>query len=797
MSNVFQEAEDYLAARLRITPIYAFQGKVCGCGDAECPAAGKHPYKSGWQNTALADDGVMEIWQEMHKCNSLGWVLDEEHIVIDVDKRSGGLESLEKLQKELGIDLFKECNAVVKTGGGGWHFYFKKLDSHDLGWKMPKTYPGIDIKQFGGYVIIAGSEHVSGNDYEWHSAKKSDLENFSVIPEPLAQLLTRTYTSYREALKETGQADIDEIASMLKVLDASMDYETWLRIGMGIHNETEGSHDAFKVWDSWSQLSHKYQEGLTAKKWFSFGKYTGDPVGIATVAEMARDAGWVPAADTQALTPEQLQELKDAWSKKKADQITVPSTINDADIDVNNPPGLLGDIYQYIYACSAYPNKTLALACSLSTLTNVIGRRYYWPGKFANIQPNMLIMCVAGSSVGKDSLIKAAHRVLSSVRLAPAIHGRIKSDKDLIDAMERNQYAMYYIDEFGYVLQRIANAQGRGGAAHLEGITSTIMEAFTKGDGELLLDLSRKAGLREKYETIINTCQATVTDGKCRPEQVEGFKRKGERAKKLLKMHATGLPNPFLSIFTTATPRSMELAFSGDATENGFLSRAMAFHEFETNPRRKDDYNGTPPIPQALEWKLRAVSVGSHLDECPFGRVDSFDMERIPLEIDHDAQVFVDRAIDYFHEVAESQKECGLESLPRRALDSIVKVCIALAAEDGRLTLQMARYAVKLVRMEIDRKIRRVNSTERMASRDGDVRLDGVKERILEVCNTDRGETPAVILNHVKSGRINREKLDQVLDALVQAGRLEAIDQNRKYGGVQLFRYKTCGGSQE
>lgn len=796
MSHVFQEAEDYLAARLRITPIFAFQGKVCGCGDSECPAAGKHPYKNGWQNTALADDGVMEIWQEMHKCNSLGWVLDEEHIVIDVDKRSGGLESLEKLQKDLNVDLFDQCNAVVKTGGGGWHFYFKKLDSHDLGWKMPKSYPGIDIKQFGGYVIIAGSEHVSGNDYEWRSANKSDLENMAVIPEPLAQLLTRTYTTYREALKETGEADIDEIASMLKVLDASMDYETWLRVGMGIHNETGGSHDAFKVWDNWSQLSHKYQDGLTSKKWFSFGKYTGDPVGIGTVAEMARDKGWVPASDTAALTPEQLRELKESWAKKKADQITVPSTISDADIDLGSPPGLLGDIYQYVYACSAYPNKTLALACSLSTLTNVIGRRYYWPGKFANIQPNMMILCVAGSSVGKDSLIKAAHRILSLAKLAPAIHGRIKSDKDLIDAMERNQYAMYYIDEFGYVLQRIANAIGRGGAAHLEGIASTIMEAFTKGDGELLLDLSRKAALREKYEGIINTAETQIKDGKT-AALIEKAKRRSEKAKKLMKLHATGLPNPFLSIFTTATPKSMELAFSGDATENGFLSRAMAFHEFETNPRRKDDYNGTPPIPSALEWKLRAVSVGVHLDECPFGRVDSFDMDRIPLEIDHDAQVFVDRAIDYFHEVAEVQKESGLESLPRRALDSVVKVCIALAAQEGRLTLQMARYAVKLVRMEIDRKIRRVHSTERLASKDGTIRMNGARDRVLEVCNTEKGETPAVILNHIKSGKVNREKLDQLLDAMVADGQLEAIDQGRKYAGVQLFRYKTCSRPNE
>lgn len=794
MSNVFGEAQDYMEAKLRLIPLYAIKNGMCECGDSECIAVGKHPIRSNWTLQVQATDGLLEIWESCYHCNGLGWALDEDHIVIDVDKRSGGLKSLEKLQADLGINMFDDCKAIVKTGGMGWHFYYKKLDSVNLGWKMPKEYPGIDIRQFGGYVVIAGSEHKSGNDYQWASANKSDLNNLSIVPKGLFDMLARTYTIHRESAKMNGEADIDEIEDMLTVLDAGTNHDEWVRIGMAIHNATDGDQRGFSAWDNWSQTAPgSYKDGLTAKKWFSFGKYTGEPVKIGTLVELARNNNWVPAADSSMLTPEQLQSIKDSWSKKKEDRIELPSVINDADIDINAPKGLLGDIYNYVYSCSAYPNKTLALACSLSTLTNVIGRRYYWPGKFANIQPNLLVLCVAGSSVGKDALIKAAHRILSYCQLAPAIHGRIKSDKDLVDAMERNQYAMYYIDEFGYVLQRINNAIKKGGASYLEGITSTIMEAFTKGDGELLLDLSRKEALREKYEAIINTTMAQYEKGECKPDQLERIKAKGERAKQLMKMHATGLPHPFLSIFTTATPKSMESAFSGDATENGFLSRAMAFHEFETNPRRKDDYTGTPDIPDSLKWQLTAVSVGHHLDDCPFRRIDSFNSERIALEIDHDAQVFVERALDYFHEIAEAEKESGLESLPRRALDGIVKVCIALAAQEGRLSLQMARYAVKLVRMEIDRKIRRVNSTERMASNDKEIRMDGASERILEVCNTDRGETPAVILNQVKSGKVNKVILEQLLDALVEKKKLEAIDQCRKYGGVQLFRYKTCG----
>lgn len=790
MSNLFAEAEDFVEAHFRLIALNAIiDGRKCDCQDPDCPAVGKHPKKKSWQTQEHVGEETLKIWNENYHCNGLGWALDEDHIVIDVDSRSGGLESLDKLQHDLAIDLFDRCSAIVKTGGNGWHFYFKKDGAINIGWKMPKAYPGIDIKQFGGFVVIPGSLHASGNYYEWHSFEKSNLNHMSILPTGIAEMLTKTYAIHRESAKLNGEADLDEISDMLTVLSADMPYDEWTRIGMAIHNATDGSEKGLQAWEKWSRDSIKWKDGLTSKKWFSFGKYSGEPVGIGSLVKMAQDCGWSAAADSSFLSEDELTAIKASWDKKKERRIDLPSVLEDADIDLFAPKGLLGDIYDYVYACSPYPNKTLALACSLSTLTNIIGRRFYWPGKFSNIQPNLLILCVAGSSVGKDSLIKAAHRILSTCKLAPAIHGRIKSDKDLIDAMERNQYAIYYIDEFGYVLQRINNAIKKGGASYLEGITSTIMEAFTKGDSELLLDLSRKAALRERYELIINTCQKQLKDGDFTNE--EKIKAKLKRAEQLMDMHATGLPNPFLSIFTTATPKSMESAFSGDATENGFLSRAMAFHEFETNPRRKEDYNGTPAMPQPLEWKLRAVSVGSQLDECPFGRVDSFNLERTALIIQQDAQVYVERALDYFHELAETQKESGLESLPRRALDGIVKICIALASEKGTLTLQMARYAVKLVKIEIDRKIRRVNSTERMASKDTDERMDGASARILEVCNTEKGETPAVILNQVKSGRVNKVILDQLLSNLVEKGYLQDIDQERKYGGVQLFRYRT------
>lgn len=790
MSALYPNAIDYLDASLRLIRLQKVVAGKCDCGNENCEAVGKHPAIKNWQIQPLISDATLqEVWIATYKATGLGWALDEDHIVVDVDPRNGGDESLKELQKDLGIDLFKYCNSIVKTGGGGVHFYFKKKSNEMLGWRLPEKYRGIDIKQHGGFVVIPGSFHVSGNDYEWYSAAKSDLENMSLLPEAIDAMLSKIHKEHRQAMQDAGMGDVVEISDMLEVIgNSDLDYEEWLRIGMAVHHATGGSAEGLKIFQKWGAKSKKHDPSDSDRRWHSFGRRANNLSTMGTLHYIATQAGWKPMADSTVLTEDQLADIKEQWSKKVINRVSLPSIGDDTDINIFEPPGLLGRINDYVYACSVFPNRNLALACSLSVLTNIIGRKYYLPGRFSNIQPNLLVLCIAGSSVGKDSVLGAAHKLLTSVGLGPAIHGRIKSEKDLLDALEQNQYAMYFNDEFGYFLQRLNNAMKKGSASYLEGIIGTIMEVFTKGDKSVLLDISRKKSIRESWETIIAKAATGIQDGS---GDVIKMEKKKARAEMLMSKFMDGFPNPFLSMFTTATPRTMEIAFSGESTENGFLSRAMTFHEYETNPRPKPDYKGAPAVPTGLLMGLKSVAFEK--DECPFGRIDSFDLEQVAITVDQDAQVYMDRAIDYFFELAETQKESGLESLPRRALDGIVKVCIAMAAQDRRLTLPMVRYAVKLVRSEIDKKIRRVNSTENMESRNTNEKMDGVAHRICEICDTDEGVTVAVIYQNCKRSGVKKEDIQKVVDGLAANGYLATLPCRRKQAGEEVFRYKSTG----
>lgn len=129
MNNVlFESASEFVAAGLRVFPLHrVLDGGRCECGNRNCKAVGKHPARLDWVNQPLVDESTLEIWLDGEfkaPLHGLGWALDSSHIVIDVDPRNGGTASLESLHVDIGRSLFDICNAVVKTGGGGWHFYF-------------------------------------------------------------------------------------------------------------------------------------------------------------------------------------------------------------------------------------------------------------------------------------------------------------------------------------------------------------------------------------------------------------------------------------------------------------------------------------------------------------------------------------------------------------------------------------------------------------------------------------------------------------------------------------------------
>ena len=158
-----QTALAYAAIGVPVLPMHGIANKKCSCGACERP--GKHPRIKGGVHSATTDKEQIKQWWLKWPDANIGLATGSKIVVLDIDPRNGGLESL----KQLEIDLGPLPGTVkVKTGGGGYHYYFAPpafpLKSDTSGKLL---LPGVDVLGHGSIAIAPTSRHVSGHLYKF------------------------------------------------------------------------------------------------------------------------------------------------------------------------------------------------------------------------------------------------------------------------------------------------------------------------------------------------------------------------------------------------------------------------------------------------------------------------------------------------------------------------------------------------------------------------------------------------------------------------------------------------------
>ncbi|MDP6708345.1 MAG: bifunctional DNA primase/polymerase [Alphaproteobacteria bacterium] len=107
-----------------------------------------------------------------------------ELVVLDVDPRHGGRESLAALVTEPAETL------EVTTGGGGHHYYYRHPGGTVPG--RVALRPGLDVRAEGGLVVAPPSIHPSGGAYSWRTGHGPDEAALAALPNWLRLLLGET-----------------------------------------------------------------------------------------------------------------------------------------------------------------------------------------------------------------------------------------------------------------------------------------------------------------------------------------------------------------------------------------------------------------------------------------------------------------------------------------------------------------------------------------------------------------------------------------------------------------------------
>ena len=278
------EVIDCFEAEWRLFPLHPIRPDgSCGCGG--CRAPGKHPIHSNWPETQPCDEDRQEqLLAAGHE--GYGIALDGL-LVVDVDERSGGLESMESLKSE-GIDLLAIGGFIVHTGGGGFHVYFTRPENErflkDL---KGKGYHGIDLKQgHGQYTVAPGSAHVSGNRYHvWDGSPDA-------IGQPPEALLAICRKPEPEPSKYVGSSQSlgkGNVVDQLRHISPNCSYDEWIKIGMGVHDAL--GRDGYPVWDAWSAQGDDYPGA--EETWMHYRSFRPNGgVTAGTLYHHAKRGGW-------------------------------------------------------------------------------------------------------------------------------------------------------------------------------------------------------------------------------------------------------------------------------------------------------------------------------------------------------------------------------------------------------------------------------------------------------------------------------------------------------------------------
>ena len=284
----------------------------------EGSGAGKAPSQRQWPSARplTAERAAHRL---KHGAN-IGWRIGAGHLVIDVDPRNGGDESLALLAERLGAtrgNLIMSA-PTVESGGGGLHLYYRLPESYGRTLRAGlRGLPGLDFKSgTGSQVVIAGSVHPTAGRLYFPHLDSPWPEGPPLAPAALLELLDAgaVRREGEPAAPDTvaepelyGLADDTEIRKLLGAVDPRdlADYDEWIAEIGAIHHATAGRPGGLEAAIEWSSRDPEYEaeaEAAVTRKWTTFSHSSRPRTIRSILAHVRRAHAEAPSSATRAAT---------------------------------------------------------------------------------------------------------------------------------------------------------------------------------------------------------------------------------------------------------------------------------------------------------------------------------------------------------------------------------------------------------------------------------------------------------------------------------------------------------------
>lgn len=644
----------YAALGWHVFPVWGAADGKCRCRRL-CKSPGKHPIEHlvpNGQDNATTDPATIRRWWASDPQAGIGVFLAKSGLMaIDIDPRNGGFETMDILEAQHG----KLVSDVLQfTQGGGEHRLFKLPSG--MGLSLPgKLGAGVDVK-VNGYVVLAPTHGVSGV-YDWE-ASSDPIEG--AIPSPLPDWLRNLSahsipaTATIPAVRHVSPAQIGELADALSYLPAD-DRSQWVAYGLAL---CPLGQDGFTLWDTWSQKSTKYDPVDAIRVWRSFKPGS---INYESIFFAAQQAGWINPLAAGAPPPAVPVESV---------RIAAPAATTEAPAHLLAPPGILGQVAQWIHATSRKPQPQFAVQAAIAFCATVMGRRYCTDQRN---WPSLYLLNIGKSASGKEHGKWAVEQLLEACSLGHLIGpASYTSDSGVLSALHRQPSHVTIIDEFGKTLEAASIKHSARAASAMK----TLMEAWGRCDGTL------------------------------RPQ---GYSTFGMSASDAKNMEDRSVRNPALTLLAMTTPETFFESIGSAAARDGFLNRFLIV-ESDIGRQVGKSVRHAPVPSSVIDWateihasqglvdpdmaaSLAAVPKMVAIRPDALALFDAFEHECIGLMNDHD--------------------EAGMAEMFGRCNEVAMKLSLVVAVASGwqAVTGEHAQWSIDYARHYALRTVERLKTS--------------------------------------------------------------------------------------
>jgi len=485
-----------------------------------CRPGLKEPQTQHGVKDATDDAKTIEVWWDRWPTANIGMACGEGSGVavvdVDVDLEKGvdGWGTLEEMTKE-----GHRLPATVRSNSprGGAHFFYSGLE----GWPANKNdfRNGIDIRSAGYYVILPPSIHPNGKQYAWHEGAKPGEVALGLFPDFMRPELkkeqetlawedaapaatpvldaTQPITADKKPQDRTEGTPIIERASLyLQEVDPAVeghgghDALFWAARAMVTGFELSEVDAARLLWSEfnprccppWDSANEKSRKDFNRKIREAAKSPGNKPRGWLLDEMGLRDGGSQLDSFGEDIRLALIAQHAEAVAAhEKAAEVTPPPEEPPEDGDypewLLNPPGMVGEVCDWINATAGCRQPVLTLGAALVMCGSVFGRKVR---DISDGRTNIYGMGVAHSSAGKDHASDCVSKLLEKAGGEMLIGGNnVTSDAALEVSLSVNGgcVQLFLWDEIGHMMANISGVAGTN--PHLASIVPTLMKLYS------------------------------------------------------------------------------------------------------------------------------------------------------------------------------------------------------------------------------------------------------------------------------------------------------------------------------